>query len=94
LTNNGRLASLGALQRRMKRWRDDLGAAILHWRIIRAYIKGHYYAAKGLEHPFRAQDRGLGTMLPRDLSIPFEPRTVALAGVFSRLYPSLPIAWE
>jgi hypothetical protein len=44
----------------MERWRDDLGAAILHWRIIRTYIKGHYYSAKGLEHPFRAQDRGLG----------------------------------
>jgi hypothetical protein len=44
----------------MERWRDDLGAAILHWRIIRAYIKGHYYAARGRKHPFRAQDRGLG----------------------------------
>jgi hypothetical protein len=57
---DGRLATLGALQRRMERWRDDLGAAILHWRIIRAYIKGHYYAARGRRHPFRAQDRGLG----------------------------------
>ena len=57
---DGRLATLEALQRRMERWRDDLGAVILHWRIIRAYIKGHYYAAKGLKHPFRAQDRGLG----------------------------------
>ena len=57
---DGRLATLEALQRRMERWRDDLGATILHWRIIRAYIKGHYYTAKGLEHPFRAQDRGLG----------------------------------
>lgn len=57
---DGRLATLEALQRRMERWRDELGAAILHWRIIRAYIKGHYYAAKGLAHPFRAQDRGLG----------------------------------
>jgi len=57
---DGRLASLGALQRRMERWRDDLGAAILHWRIIRTYIKGHYYAARGRRHPFRAQDRGLG----------------------------------
>jgi len=57
---DGRLATLGALQRRMERWRDELGAAILHWRIIRSYIKGHYYAAKGYKHPFRAQDRGLG----------------------------------
>ena len=57
---DGRLATLEALQRRMERWRDDLGAAIVHWRIIRTYTKGHYYAARGHRHPFRAQDRGLG----------------------------------
>jgi len=57
---DGRLATLGALQRRMERWRDELGATTLHWRIIRAYIKGHYYAAKGFKHPFRGQDHGLG----------------------------------
>ena len=57
---DGRLATLGALQSRMERWRDDLGATILHWRIIRAYIKGHYYAARGRRHPFRAQDHDLG----------------------------------
>ncbi len=45
---DGRLATLEALQRRMERWRDDLGATILHWRIIRAYIKGHYYTAKAV----------------------------------------------
>ena len=57
---DGRLATLDAVRRRMERWRDDLNAAILHWRLIRAYIKGHYYAAKGLEHPFRVQDRNFG----------------------------------
>jgi hypothetical protein len=57
---DGRLASLEALQRRMESWRDELGAFIVHWRIIRVYIKGHYYAAKGYKHPFRGQDRGLG----------------------------------
>ena len=57
---DGRLATLEALQKRMASWRDNLGAAILHWRIIRAFIKGHYYAARGYKHPFRIQDRVLG----------------------------------
>jgi len=57
---DGRLASLDALQRRMERWRDDLNAAILHWRLNRAHVKGHYYAARGRKHSLRAQDRNLG----------------------------------
>jgi hypothetical protein len=57
---NGRLATLEALQRRIASWRDDLDAVILHWRVIRAYVEGHYYTASGLKHPFRTQDRNLG----------------------------------
>jgi hypothetical protein len=44
----------------MERWRDDLNAAILHWRLNRAHVKGHYYAARGRKHSLRAQDRNLG----------------------------------
>ncbi len=36
---DGRLASPDALQRRMERWRDDLGASILHWQALRKKIK-------------------------------------------------------
>jgi hypothetical protein len=44
----------------MECWRDDLNAAILHWRLNRAHVKGHYYAARGHKHALRAQDRNLG----------------------------------
>jgi hypothetical protein len=57
---DGRLATLDAIQRRMERWGDDLNAAIVHWRLNRAHVKGHYYAAKGRRHSLRAQDRSLG----------------------------------
>ena len=53
---DGRLATLEALQRRMERWKVDLNVGIVHWRLIRAYIKGHYYAARGRDHPLRGQD--------------------------------------
>ena len=57
---DGRLATLDAIRRRMERWRDDLDAAIIHWRLNRAHIKGHYYTAKGRKHSLRAQDGNLG----------------------------------
>jgi len=81
---DGRLATLGALQRRMELWRGELGAAILHWRIIRAYIKGHYYAAKGYKHPFRDQDRGLGWSF-----FEFVPQFAHRMGMKAYLYVSL-----
>ena len=58
--DDGRLATLDAVQRRMERWRDDLNATIVHWRLNRAHVKGHYYAARGRKHSLRAQDRNLG----------------------------------
>jgi hypothetical protein len=57
---DGRLATLDAVRRRMERWRDNLNAAILHWRLNRAHVKGNYYAARGRKHSLRAQDRNLG----------------------------------
>ena len=57
---DGRLASLDALKRRMERWKDELNAATVHWRLTRTHIKGHYYTARGREHPLRDQDRNLG----------------------------------
>ena len=57
---DGRLATLEALQRRMERWRDELNAATVHWRLTRTHIKGHYYAARGRRHPLRDQDRNVG----------------------------------
>ena len=57
---DGRLTTPRALQRRMERWRDDLNAATVHWRLTRTHIKGHYYSARGRHHPLRDQDRTLG----------------------------------
>jgi hypothetical protein len=57
---DGQLASLAALKRRMERWKDELNAATVHWRLTRTHIKGHYYAARGRRHPLRDQDRNLG----------------------------------
>jgi hypothetical protein len=57
---DGRLASLDALQRRMERWKDELNAATVHWRLTRTHLNGHYYAARGWRHPLRDQDRNLG----------------------------------
>jgi len=52
---DGRLANPDALQRRMIRWRDDLGAAIIHWRVSRMYIKGRYHIARGHQTKIPAQ---------------------------------------
>ena len=57
---DGRLANPDDLRRRMERWKDELNAAILHWRLNRAHVKGNYYAARGRKHSLRAQDRNLG----------------------------------
>jgi len=53
---DGRLANPAELRRRMERWRDELHAATVHWRLTRTHIKGHYYAAQGRRHPLRHQD--------------------------------------
>ena len=90
---DGRLATLEALQRRMTSWRDDLNAAILHWRIIRAYIKGHYYVAKGLKHPFRSQDSNLGwnffQVVPH-LAHSFGIKAYLYVSLFDEGWPLLP----
>ena len=57
---DGRLASPDMLKRRMERWKGDLSATKVHWRLTRTHIQGHYYAARGRRHPLRHQDRGLG----------------------------------
>jgi hypothetical protein len=51
---DGRLSTVQALERRMKRWRKDLHAAVIHWRCSRDRIKGRYYAGKGYRHFFKA----------------------------------------
>ena len=51
---DGRLDTVEALNRRMEKWRDELGAAIIHWRCTRDRIRGRFYAGKGYQHFFKA----------------------------------------
>jgi hypothetical protein len=48
---DGRLDTPEKLQRRLRVWRDELGAGSLHWRMLRSRIAGTYSAAPGYRHP-------------------------------------------
>ena len=48
---DGKLDTLDALEKRMKTWKKDLGAEIIHWRQIRTHLNGHLYAAEGIKNP-------------------------------------------
>jgi hypothetical protein len=48
---DGRLDTPDAVARRMEAWRSELGAAALHWRVLRTRIPGRFYAASGYRHP-------------------------------------------
>ncbi len=53
--SDGRLHKIDSLNRRMRRWREDLGANIIHWRCTRDRIRGRFYAGKGYRHFFKAK---------------------------------------
>jgi hypothetical protein len=53
---DGRLATPDAVARRMARWRSELGATALHWRVFRRRIPGRFEAAPGHVHPSQAPD--------------------------------------
>jgi hypothetical protein len=56
---DGRLETPDALARRMRAWRDELGAGLLHWRIHRSRIPGRFSAARGYRHPSQTAGRGV-----------------------------------
>jgi hypothetical protein len=49
--HDGRLDTPEKVARRMRAWRDELGAGALHWRALRARIPGRFFAARGYRHP-------------------------------------------
>ncbi|MBW2412707.1 MAG: hypothetical protein JRF72_23160 [Deltaproteobacteria bacterium] len=51
---DGRLSTVQALARRMEKWREELNAAIIHWRCTRDRIRGRFYAGRGFQHFFKA----------------------------------------
>jgi hypothetical protein len=57
---DGRLDTPEKLQRRLRVWRDELGAGALHWRMLRSRIPGTYSAAPGYRHPSETAAARLG----------------------------------
>jgi len=56
---DGRLDTPDKVARRMRAWRDELGAVALHWRLLRARIPGRFSAARGFRHPSLAAARAI-----------------------------------
>jgi|RhiMetdeSRZDD1v2_1073273.scaffolds.fasta_scaffold01076_4 hypothetical protein len=48
---DGRLDTPEKLARRIRVWRAELGAGVLHWRVLRTRIAGRFHAARGYRHP-------------------------------------------
>jgi len=47
---DGRLATPAAVRGRMRHWKKDLAAGIIHWRITRDRIKGKFSHGRGYRH--------------------------------------------
>jgi hypothetical protein len=56
---DGKLDTPDALARRIRVWRDELGATALHWRMLRTRIAGTFSAAPGYRHPSETAARTL-----------------------------------
>jgi hypothetical protein len=56
---DGRLDTPDKVARRLRIWRDELGATALHWRMLRTRIAGTFAAAPGYRHPSEAAARAL-----------------------------------
>jgi hypothetical protein len=54
---DGRLDDPDGLRRRLGAWHHELGAGILHWRLLRTRIPGRFAAGRGYAHPSRAAAR-------------------------------------
>ena len=56
---DGRLATPDAMARRLVVWRDRLGAAAIHWRMLRSRIPHRLQTARGRRHWMIKQSRGI-----------------------------------
>jgi hypothetical protein len=52
---DGKLDALPAVRRRMRKWKTDLHAGIIHWRCTRDNIKGHFSQARGYRHAYKSR---------------------------------------
>jgi hypothetical protein len=56
---DGRLDAPDKLARRIRVWRNELGAGALHWRVLRTRIPGRFHAARGYRHPSLTASRSI-----------------------------------
>lgn len=56
---DGRLDTPDKVARRLRVWRDELGATAVHWRMLRTRIAGTFAAAPGYRHPSETAARVL-----------------------------------
>jgi hypothetical protein len=56
---DGRLDTPDKVARRLRVWRDELGATAVHWRMLRTRIAGTFSAAAGYRHPSETAARVL-----------------------------------
>jgi hypothetical protein len=56
---DGRVDTPEKLARRIRVWREELGAGVLHWRVLRTRIAGRFHAARGYQHPSLTAARSL-----------------------------------
>jgi hypothetical protein len=56
---DGRLDTPEKVARRLRVWRDELGATAVHWRMLRTRIAGTFSAAPGYRHPSETAARAL-----------------------------------
>lgn len=81
---DGRLDTPARLERRIRAWRDELGAGALHWRVLRARIPGRFFAGKGYRHPSETAARSIAWDDFREV-----PALAHAAGMEAWLYVSL-----
>lgn|GEM_PF-831977 len=54
---DGRLAKPKAVRRRMRRWKTELAAGIIHWQATRDIIKGKFSRGRGYRHFFLSRKK-------------------------------------
>jgi hypothetical protein len=81
---DGRLATPDAVARRLVRWRRELGAGALHWRVLRTRLPGRFQAARGYRHPSQSS---AATLAWDDLAT--VPGLAHAAGLDAWLYVSV-----
>jgi hypothetical protein len=87
---DGRLANLEAVRRRMERWRVDLGASVVYWRLHRSHLQGRFYVGRGYRHPSQTRVGWDDLTLVPQLAREFELKTYLYVSLFDEGWPLAP----